>query len=469
MNSIPVALGIGSGIDTAALVSQLVDAQFAQKTRILTTRQETVEAQISGLSQLRNGLAGFSLALSSLVGTGTLSTQPVSADPSVVAASLLPGARLSGLSAEVEVRQLATSQVVTSPLVADRTAPIGTGALTITLGTTEWTGDTPTGFTPKADATPVTVTIADGGNSLAGIAAAINATGAGVTATVVTDVTGSRLSIKSATGADQSFTIDVAEDAGAPGLAMFAWSPTAPIMTLTRKAADAVIAIDGVELRRPGNSFADVVPGVKLDLLQAVPGRAIALTSQPPTAALGQSVEDIVATYNELLGIARAETNPTDGALRGDPGAREMIRRLGTLSNRPLLTDALPGEPRTLAELGVRTSRDGSLSVDPAQLQRALTANPAAVERMITSGLGRALREISTDLTGQGGGLASSQNVYSRQQRQLADEQDRLARSIEDMRTRLTRQFAGMDARVSAYKATQSFLEQQIKSWTADR
>lgn len=469
MNSIPVALGIGSGIDTAALVTQLVDAQFAQKSRILTTRQETVAAQISGLSQLRNGLSGFSLALSNLVSTGTLSTQPLSADSSVVAASLLPGARLSNLSAEVEVRQLATAQVVTSPLVADRTAPVGTGTLTITLGTTQWTGDTPTGFTPKAGATPIAVTIADGANSLTGIADAINNARAGVTATVVTDVTGSRLSIKSATGADQSFTIDVAEDAAAPGLAMIAWSPTAPSMTLTRKAADAVIAVDGVELRRPGNSFADVIPGVKLDLLQAAPGRSIALTSQPATAALGQAVEDIVATYNELLGIARAETNPTDGVLRSDPGAREMVRRLGTLTNRQLVTDAAPGEPRTLAELGVRTSRDGSLSVDPAQLQRALTANPAAVERMLTNGLGRALREISTELTGQGGGLAASQSVYSKQQRQIADEQERLARSIEDMRTRLTRQFAGMDARVSAYRATQSFLDQQIRNWTADR
>lgn len=35
-------------------------------------------------------------------------------------------------------------------------------------------------------------------------------------------------------------------------------------------------------------------------------------------------------------------------------------------------------------------------------------------------------------------------------------------------RSRLERQFAGMDARIGALKATQSYLEQQIKLWNGD-
>ena len=37
------------------------------------------------------------------------------------------------------------------------------------------------------------------------------------------------------------------------------------------------------------------------------------------------------------------------------------------------------------------------------------------------------------------------------------------------LRERLTRQFATMDVRVAAYKATQDFLTQQVEMWTADR
>jgi flagellar hook-associated protein 2 len=469
MTSIPVALGIGSGIDTAALVTQLVDAQFANKTKLITGRQETVEAQISAISQLRSNLNGFSLALSNLIAGGSLSTQPISADTSVVAASLLPGARIAGLSAEVEVQQLATAQVVTSAPIADRTAPVGKGTLTITLGTTSWTGDVPTGFTPKAGATPIAVTIGDADNSLNGIANAINAARAGVTATVVSDVNGARLSIKGATGAEQSFTIDVVEDPAAPGLSAFTFNTSSQALSLTRKAVDAVIAVDGVALRRPTNSVSDVLTGVKLDLVKAAPGQTIAITTSPPTAGLSQAMTDIVDTYNELLNAAKQDTNATTGVLRSDAGAREMLRLLGKLTNRDLNPDGAPGEPRTLAELGVRTNRDGTLTLDTGQLSRVLAANGPAVERMLTGALGQALRQISIDLTSRGGGLTASEAGYNRLKTQLARQQEAITLQVADMRERLTRQFAGMDARVSAYKATQSFLEQQIKSWTADR
>lgn len=469
MTSIPVSLGIGSGIDTAALVSQLVDAQFANKNKILASRQETVEAQISAVGRLRSNLNGFATALSNLVAGGTLSTQPVSADTSVLTASLLPGARIAGLSAEVEVQQLATAQVVTSAPIADRTAPVGKGTLTITLGTTSWSGDTPTGFTPKAGGTPIVVTIDDTSNSLNGIANAINAARAGVTATVVTDSTGARLSIKGTTGAEQSFTIDVAEDATAPGLAAFAFNPTSQALALTRKADDSIIAVDGVTLRRPGNSVSDVLTGVKLDLTRAVPGRAVAITSVPPTAGLSQAVNDIVATYNELLASAKEDTNATSGVLRTDAGARDVIRRLGTLTSRDLNATGAAGEPRTLGEIGVKTNRDGTLAVDAEQLARVLAENGPAVERMLTGALGSALRQISISVSGRGGSLAASDAGYARLKTQLVQQQETIARQTDELRTRLTRQFAGMDARVSAYKATQSFLEQQIKSWTADR
>lgn len=469
MTSIPVSLGIGSGIDTAALVNQLVDAQFANRSRLIGGRQEMVTAQISALSQLRSGLNGFSTALSNLIAGGSLSTQPVSADTSIVGVGLLPGARIAGLSAEIEVRQLASAQVVTSGLIADRAAPVGKGSLTITLGTVDWAADTPAGFTPKAGATPITVTIGDGDNSLTGLARAINAARAGVTATVVSDGSGARLSIKGATGVEQGFTIDVVEDPAAPGLAAFTFNTGNQALSVTRRALDSVVAVDGVEVRRPGNSITDVVPGVRLDLVKAAPGQPVAINTQAPTAGLDQAMRDIVDTYNQLLAVARTETDPTSGVLRGDAGAREMMRQLGTLTNRILNADGAPGEPRTLAELGVRTNRDGSLSLDAARLARALADQGPAVERMLTGGLGQALRQISIDLTARGGSLAASEAGYGRLQKQLEGELTRMSAQAADMRTRLTRQFAGMDARVSAYRATQSFLDQQIKSWTADR
>lgn len=469
VESVAVTLGAGSGIDTRALVSSLVDAQFAAKSQALTARQETLTAQISALSQLRSGLTGFSSALSNLVTGGTLSTQPVSSDTSVLNVALLPGANIAGLNASLEVRQVATGQVAASALVADRSAAFGKGTLTITLGTASFdSSNVPTGFTPKAGATPVTVTIGDAENSLQGIAAAINAAKAGVTASIVSDASGSRLVIKGETGAEQGFSIDVAEDAAAPGLSALAFNTGAQGLSLTRQATDARVAVDGVEVRRPTNSISDLVPGVRLDLVKAMPGQSIGIGTSAPTAALSQAVADVVETYNQLITIAKTETNPASGVLRADIGARELMRQLGALTNRNLNPGGVAGEPTTLAELGVQTNRDGTLSLNKETLQAALTRAPAAVERMIAVGLGSALRQTSLALTAPSGALSASQAGYTRLQSVLAKESEKIAADTQTLRDRLTRQFAGMDARVSAYRATQSFLDQQIKSWTRD-
>lgn len=466
-DSIAVTLGAGSGIDTKALVTSLIDAQFAAKTKALTARKEAITAQISALSQFRSGLTGFSTALTSLVSGGTLSTQPVSSDTSTLNVALLPGATITGLNASVEVRQLATAQVATSGLVADKAAAFGKGTLTITLGSATYdSSNVPTGFTPKTGATPVSVTIGDGQNSLAGIASAINAAKAGVTATVISDVSGSRLVLKGETGAEQAFQIDVAEDASAPGLSELAFNTGAQGLSLTRASQDAVVAVDGVEVRRPSNSVSDLIAGVRLDLVKAAPGQPVTLGTQAPTAALSQAVQDIVETYNQLINVAKTETNATTGPLRADAGAREFMRQLGTLTNRELIENAPEGTPGRLAEIGVQTNRDGTLTLNSAALQSALTRSGPAVERMITQGLGAALRTISLSMTAPTGPLASSQSGYTRLQSALAKEEEKIALETENMRTRLTRQFAGMDARVSAYRATQSFLDQQIKSWT---
>jgi flagellar hook-associated protein 2 len=99
-------------------------------------------------------------------------------------------------------------------------------------------------------------------------------------------------------------------------------------------------------------------------------------------------------------------------------------------------------------------------------LQRALSNAGPAVEKLLTVGLPSALRQISLQLTGPGGAITSSQTGYSRLQKSLADEELKIQTDSASLTERLTRQYASMDARVSAYKATQSFLEQQIASWT---
>ena len=468
MESIARALGAGSGIDITALVDSLVENQFALKTERLTQRGETITAQLSAVAQLKSGISGFSTALSTLVKSGSLQTQPTSANTAIVKTSALPGATLSGLSTSVEVRALASAQVSnTVDPVASGTA-IGTGTLQFAIGSYA-------SGSFVADGTTIPpITIAAGEDSLSAIATKINAAGTGVTASVVSDTTGQRLVLKGASGEAKAFTLSVTEDSGSPGLARLAVGAGATGTTTGTDATDARVAIDGVEVRRATNTISDLVPGVRLELQAAAIGTRVSIGATPATDALRQAVNDVVATYNELHAVLKTATDPINGSLRADPAARDMMTRL----SRMALTDLTGGTsdtPRTLAEIGVATARDGTWSVNATRLNDALTRFPSSVEKMFADGFGAsgrglsgALQSLSTTITSRSFGLGASEERYTRQQSALSDEQLRATEQAETTRTRLTQQFATMDSRVAAYKSTQAFLTQQIDAWNSN-
>ena len=70
--------------------------------------------------------------------------------------------------------------------------------------------------------------------------------------------------------------------------------------------------------------------------------------------------------------IVNEETNPATGALHNDSAASTLARSLSTLTLTNLVTGVPTGAPKTLAEIGVATNRDGTLSVDATKLSAAM-------------------------------------------------------------------------------------------------
>ena len=470
VESIAKTLGTGSGIDISALVNGLVDASFANKNAQFEQKSEALTAQISGLARLKSGITGFSTALSSIARSGQLSTQPTSSNASILGVSLIAGATPPTSSTAVEVRQLAQGQVAFSNLIADRTAAVGQGTLTLTFGNATVANGAMSGFT-AGGGTPIDVAIDASNSSLDGIAAAINAKSSGVTASILSDVNGARLVLKGPTGEALAFEMTVAEDAAAPGLSALAVGRGATGTTVGTPARDAIVAIDGIAVQRASNTIFNLVPGVRLDLASAAPGTIVNVGTAPPTDGLRTVVDDFVATFNDLATVLREETNPLGGALSRDPAAAAMKRSLAAITLAQVDTGGVPGAPTTLAAIGVATNRDGSLRVDAAVLNRALADHPGAVEKLFNaaSGIPARLSEIQRATVNTQTGLGGSEARYTRQQRDLSDMQTKALEQAEAMRTRMTQQFASMDAKVAAYKSTQSFLEQQVEVWNSQR
>jgi len=465
VSSIVNTLGAGSGIDVASLVNQLVDSQFAAKNNALNRQSRTLQSQISGVATIKSGLTDFAAGLRSLTTGGLLVTAPTSSNVAIIKAAALPGARLTGLSSTLEVRQLAQAQSVASAPVVDRTADIGTGTLTLTFGTATVTSGAISGFTAGA-AAPIDIVIDAANASLDKIAAAINAQNAGITATIITDSSGARLALKGKSGEAQAFTLTATEDLAAPGLASLNIGIGSTVGTAAR---DAIVAVDGIALKRPVNSISDLVDGVKLDLVSASPGTLVALGSSAPTDQLRSSINDFVAAFNDLHRSVKSQTDAKGGALFGDPTARTLQQSLRRFTLTQLSTTTIVGAPRSLTELGIGTNRDGTLSVSAAQLTAALTNFPQAVEALFANGTGAsgggisaAFQAIVDQATDSSLGLGASELRYSKAQSVIDVARERATTDKEVARTRLTRQFSGSEARVAAYKQTQAFLTQQF-------
>jgi len=446
-------LSAGSGVDTGTLVTSLVSAQFAARTAALKTKSDTLTAQISGVGTLKSTMTGFSTALANLVKGGSLQTQPTSSNAAILSATAQSGAKLSGLSSSITVTRLATGQVArtTTPVAAaDRTTSLNTGALTLTIGGKD-----------------TAIDVGDG--SIDAIAAGINASKTGVTASVVTDANGGAyLSVKGATGSANAFTLK-----GEKGDALDIGGSTATKTSLVSTAQNAQLTVDGIAVERPSNTVSDLVTGVTLQL-NGISTAPVSLTSTPPTDALTQAVNDVVTTYNEVLKTITEQTDPITGNLRADPAAKSLLRSLQALVSKPLVGGAIAGLPRSLSEIGVATNTDGTLRVDSALLAKQLAANPDTVEAMFAPsgtnalGLSATLTALTTSATSTLTGLGASTVRYTAAEADVAKQQDKVTDQSAQLTTRLTQQYASMNSRVSAYKSTQTFLTNQIAAWNKD-
>ncbi len=446
LSSIAFSLGYGSGIDTAKLVTDLAAASRDPKVARLDSRDKAVQSSISAVTQARSDLEGFATSLANLVAGGTLQTQPSVADTTILTATARVGTNMSNFSGAVEVTQLARGQTLASGFVTSASDPVGQGTLTLTVGTT-----------------PYTITIGSGNDSLTGLATAINDAKSGVTASVVNDTAGARLVLKGPPGTPSAFTLASSD----PGLTNFAY-PGA--MTQVQSALNAEFKVDGLSYSRPSNTIEDVMPGVTLTLKKASVGNPVAIGITRAGDTLKSTIADFVAVFNELkASIAEART-----ATRGDQAMRTLDRQISQLVSQSVTS----GSPASLSAIGVKTNRDGTISFDETAFNTAYAANPDAVEAIFTPtrdathtvvtdpGIGGALAALKTAATATNGTLASLSSRLSKEASGLASDRARMEARETIYKARLEKQFGGVDSRVGALKATQSYLDQQIKIWT---
>ncbi len=452
VSSIANSLGAGSGIDIKQLVTDLSAASREPKVARITTLTQQNQTRISALAQARSDLDGFADSLGQMVSDGTLRSTPTVSDDSVLSATARAGLHADSFAATIVVTQLARAQSSYSGVVADRTAAIGTGTMTLTVG-----------------GVAKTITIDGTNNSLDGLASAINTSGGGITASIIADEGGHRLILKGPSGAANAFTL--AADAGAdPGLSDFAYGAGGG-MTLGQSAANAEFTLDGVAFSRGTNIIDDVVPGMSLTLKKAAPGQPVDIGASRPLDIIKQTVGDFVSVYNQL----KKSLSSAAGLSGSTTALRELERELSGLVGKVISSH---GSINKLTDIGVSTTKEGLLMVDEVKLAQVLASDAGAVEALFNPrrdggrteasdpGIAFVLDAIRDKAVATDGVIGRVSKSLDTRKETLADQLETIETREDAYRARLEKQYGSLDARLAAFKATQTYLEQQIKLWT---
>jgi len=378
-NNIISSLGGGSGIDTTSLVSGLVAAERAPKESVLDNREEKLNAQISAYGTLKSSLSDLRSALSPLANKDTFSARAVAfPDTDLITPNSLAAGAQTG-SYQIEVLEVAQSQTLVSGTTTDSKEALGaTGNLDIQFGA--WTYDgsnNPSSFAVNDDKAALSIAV-DASDSLTTIAAKINDSDAGIQANII-EVDGQyQLMITAPSGADNALQI-TGSDASLSDFEFNASNHAS--VTETQQASDASIKVNGLEVTRQTNEIDDVIKGFNFTLNKASVGEKVNFSVEEDSAVAEQAVRDFVAAYNtfyetaqSLVGLSKDEDNNTvQGDLATDGSAKAMLRQL-----RTVLGDQVSGIDSgytALTNLGIRTERDGTLTIDEDDFSTAFNEN----------------------------------------------------------------------------------------------
>ena len=148
--------GIGSGLNIGAIVTALTNSFGAAQTAQLTNRQNSLDSQGSAYGPFTSALDTLKLALPALEDAGQLAGFAATVADKNIATAITSASAVAG-QYSLQVNNLATTATLTSaPVVGGAATALGTGTLTIAVGSAS-----------------TSITIDSTNNSLAGIAAAM--------------------------------------------------------------------------------------------------------------------------------------------------------------------------------------------------------------------------------------------------------------------------------------------------------
>lgn len=444
--------GIGSGLDVAKIVEQMVTAEKIPLKK-LESKAEGIQTQISTYGEIKSLTSKLGDIVSKLTRDSAWNGVNISSSNSTISGSM------TGIAApgtyNIQVTQLAQAQTTViggagaAALAKDETMG-ASGKLTLKKGV-------------GANEVVKELDISSS-DTLTKIAAKVNEAGMGIQASVVTDVDGKeRLMLRSKdSGTGNSFTVGID-----PALTKLG-------QTNSQLAQNAVVKLNGVTVESNSNTFANTIPGMSFSVSEITTNSAT-MTVKTDTEAIKKSLQEFVDAYNELNDLLSKSTKYTEetktaGVLQGDSATVSLQNTLR------MLTQGISGSTGALtrlSDIGIQMREGGGLTVDSTKLDKGL-ANVDDLKALFANkansmgqggGIAVNFKEVTDKLLAFDGTLNSKTDSLERTLKSNGAEQDKVNKRATTLEERLYKQYSALDGKMSSLNALNSYVSQMVTTW----
>lgn len=468
------SLGVGSGLALDDLVQQLLTAERQPKEARLNAKEERIEAEISGLGQIKSKLSDFKDAVDELRSdNGVNGREPTITNPSEDNDVLSAEASNSALrgSYEVIVEQLAAGSRITTDAGAftsssDPVLTSGTGSLTFDVGGSK-------SFTVNVTA----------GMSLTALREKINNSddNFGVTANIIDTGTGAgpRLVFSSSETGDGNDLV-ITNDTGAAELDRLSTTGGTNNISAANieSARNAIAYIDGIEVQSSSNEFENTIQNVSFEVNEVSPKDAAGdflatkLSIGYDKEGLDKKIRDFVDNYNSLIDEIKTLTRygeselEEDGALAGDSLLRGIQSGLASIVGDNVSSSALGG----LFQIGIEFDDDGKLEIGSTdfglgsgedRLEDALEDSFDEIAKLFTDpdeGIATRLYEFSKEYTSYSGLISLRERAAKDDREDLYDQREMLELRMLNYEEILRDKYLNLDQTVAQLNQTGSAL-----------
>ena len=291
----------GDGFDVSSTVSSIVanlqNVETPWKNQL--TSLESQDTVISSLGTLFSNLSTDMSTLTDLTGI-MAEKEGSSSDTSVLTLTSASSSAVAG-TYTVQVKNLAATSSGYLNEISSSSDTLS-GSLTIQVGS----------------GSVQTITLDSSNNTLSTLASYLNSSGLGVSANVLTDTSGSRLSIVSGTSGSKgelSITSEVKDTSQSSSVLSYNSAVTG---------ANATLVVDGVSLTSTSNTVSNLIPGVTFQLLAPSSSESdgslstVQVVIANYNTAVESAVQQLVTDYNSALSAIN-EQQGTDSSGNAEP------------------------------------------------------------------------------------------------------------------------------------------------------